>query len=1137
MKLLDREDLILISCQKCYRVFKDKKELSLHEGTCLRLKPDESFLKHHSKNNSYDKNNKVLPPSQSLSLSFIDEDELSENVESSTLASSSPKKGKENVLTTNPDVLPVTATITETVGVPLDHVVEEPLESELVSSKLSSSNTCQNCKKSFKNNRGLNQHMRKCKNKTTEAVLESSNINGLFDMHSSEDQATVDLPLYEEVSIKPSRTYNGITPDDFVSLIEKVYDDTVKWKKNLFMLPSGQSGKTLIKLLTEWINHFNVGDTFQGIALKVVMILPNLLMQKPSAKSKAKEHSKLLEERIRLWNSGEISELFDDGNAIQKRLSKSKRNLSRDVERTFTKLMLEGKVSSALKYLDENAENAVLPLTEEVIDKLKTLHPTPSDIIPTSLIHGNIEKVPSSYFQCINEQEIMKAAKHTKGSGGPSLLDAKQWTRILCSNQFKVVGKELREELAQFARKIATKVIDPDILEAYTACRLIPINKAPESNDLSVRPIGVGEVLRRIIGKTIAWALNDDIQEAGGPLQVSTGLKGGAEAAIHSMKMIFEQDNTDAVILVDAENAFNRLNRQVALHNIRFLCPPFATVLINTYRKPSRLFIHGGGEISSMEGTTQGDTLAMAFYGISVTPLIKKLKDKVNEVAQVWLADDATGAGKLDRLKLWWISIISEGKSYGYYVKPTKSWLILKDSAKLQEAEKLFEDCPVNITTQGMRHLGAAIGSNEFKESYISGKVKEWCMEIRKLSTIAKSQPHVAYSAYIHGEQHKFTYFLRTIEGINEQLKPLDEVLNNEFIPALFGCEIDENERNLIAMPIKEGGLGIRLISSNADSSYQTSKDITYPLVDKILNQDQSLPEKNIVENKRKSTINALKQSDLDKINDLKSSQSNEMKKLIEQHSQSGSWLGALPLQLYGFNLNKGEFQDALCLRYNKRLKNLPAKCPCGADYNITHALNCHKGGFINARHDNIRNMEAKLLKEVCTDVEIEPHLHPVNGGTFHSSANTSDESRLDIRARGFWRHSQNAFFDVRVTNPDSASQRNMSLKSVLNKHEKEKKRHYNRRIMEIEHGTFTPLIFTTSGVMGHECNIFHKALAEKLSLKKGDRYDEVMRYLRVKISYLALKSTLMCIRGSRSTFKMHESGCDFELNLIELGL
>ena len=121
-------------------------------------------------------------------------------------------------------------------------------------------------------------------------------------------------------------------------------------------------------------------------------------------------------------------------------------------------------------------------------------------------------------------------------------------------------------------------------------------------------------------------------------------------------------------------------------------------------------------------------------------------------------------------------------------------------------------------------------------------------------------------------------------------------------------------------------------------------------------------------------------------------------------------------------------------------------------------------------------------------------------------------------------------FFGVIVNDPDSASQRVMSLKSILNKHEKEKKRHYNRRIMEIEHGTFTPLIFTTSGVMGHECNIFHKALAEKLSQKKGDRYDEVMRYMRVKTSFLALKSTLMCIRGSRSTYKQQESGYHLKL-------
>ena len=99
---------------------------------------------------------------------------------------------------------------------------------------------------------------------------------------------------------------------------------------------------------------------------------------------------------------------------------------------------------------------------------------------------------------------------------------------------------------------------------------------------LQVRPIGVGEVLRRIVGKTITWALNDEIQTAAGPLQVSTGLKGGAEAAIHSMKKIFHEENTDAIILVDAANAFNRLNRLVALHNSIYALPLLLYLLIHT---------------------------------------------------------------------------------------------------------------------------------------------------------------------------------------------------------------------------------------------------------------------------------------------------------------------------------------------------------------------------------------------------------------------------------------------------------------------------------------------------------------------------------------------------------------------------
>ena len=182
--------------------------------------------------------------------------------------------------------------------------------------------------------------------------------------------------------------------------------------------------------------------------------------------------------------------------------------------------------------------------------------------------------------------------------------------------------------------------------------------------------------------------------------------------------------------------------------------------------------------------------------------------------------------------------------------------------------------------------------------------------------------------------------------------------------------------------------------------------------------------------------------------------------------------------------------------------------------------------------------MECRLLQEVCRDVEREPQLqHVVNKQSYARSANVDDEARLDIRARGFWRDGQNAYFDVRVTNPDSNSQTNSTVEAVLRKHELEKKRMYNRRVMEVEHGSFTPLVFTTSGVMSHECTKYHKTLAEKLSEKKGERYEVIMRYLRVKISFLALKATLLCLRGSRSITKNVENGEDFGFTLDELGL
>ena len=97
------------------------------------------------------------------------------------------------------------------------------------------------------------------------------------------------------------------------------------------------------------------------------------------------------------------------------------------------------------------------------------------------------------------------------------------------------------------------------------------------------------------------------------------GHDAGCEAAIHTMRVIFEDEITHAALLVDATYVFNFVNHQAALHNMSVWCPSFSTILKNTYGAPIHLFITSEGELASTEGTTQSDPLAMAVYALTVS--------------------------------------------------------------------------------------------------------------------------------------------------------------------------------------------------------------------------------------------------------------------------------------------------------------------------------------------------------------------------------------------------------------------------------------------------------------------------------------------------------------------------------------
>ena len=117
-------------------------------------------------------------------------------------------------------------------------------------------------------------------------------------------------------------------------------------------------------------------------------------------------------------------------------------------------------------------------------------------------------------------------------------------------------------------------------------------------------------------------------------------------------------------------------------------------------------------------------------------------------------------------------------------------------------------------------------------------------------------------------------------------------------------------------------------------------------------------------------------------------------------------------------------------------------------------------------RHNDVRDLSASLLRDVCPNVVKEPVLQPLTGETLqYRTASTDDEARLDVSAEGFWGHRfRKVFFDVRVFCPLAPTNKPRTLEACYRDNELKKKRKYEQRVREVEHSSFTPLIFSTSG-------------------------------------------------------------------------
>ena len=188
-------------------------------------------------------------------------------------------------------------------------------------------------------------------------------------------------------------------------------------------------------------------------------------------------------------------------------------------------------------------------------DKHPALTPAESAALITGEIPQDIDPI---FFAAIDGELIRKNTIRTSGSAGVSQQENNLWHKMVSNHKESSVA--LTNAIASVARRLSTEFVDTSALEALLANRGVAIDKCPD-----LRPVGVGEMVRRIIGKSVMAVTGSKVQEAVGALQLCSGHPVGVESTIHAMRGFITDDDSDGILLIDADNA--------ALWNIQYTCP------------------------------------------------------------------------------------------------------------------------------------------------------------------------------------------------------------------------------------------------------------------------------------------------------------------------------------------------------------------------------------------------------------------------------------------------------------------------------------------------------------------------------------------------------------------------------------
>lgn len=518
----------------------------------------------------------------------------------------------------------------------------------------------------------------------------------------------------------PEKCETDILSIEHIPLIEFDWEDLGLLNllpNSLEFIPTGIRNqlRALMKLLLDQAEIAMCNRELEKaeLAYKKWVLLPSCLLLHITNTTRMSKKS-VIRERIQKIIDDDWSE-FTIHNMSQLITPSSKHNLyDEDTleklrHKRIIKLAANNNISKAYKNLQPMV---VAPVKDEMLEILRSLHP--SRLPENEVLYQDSDSI--EYFHFTSSEVRETITSYAKGTmHGVSKLRAEHLKSLIgCPSDTQ--GEELCVSITNLLNRVANGILPPGYTKFLACGNLISLQKS-EQNSRDIRPIAMGELIRKLAGRLMLKNSKGEIEDFFKGIQFGVGTKNGIEKIFHAITAFLEINPDYDLLISDFINAFNTLFRKYGAATISERFPKFVGYFRSFYQDPSSLFVtdrpnYNFYKLSSEEGSPQGCTGATFHYCAGTQPLLTELSNiakaetssdddtisednntninkSSNKKGQVLaLIDDIIAAVPHDKGKLILKHILQEGPKYGLILKPSKTMILLGQCESSEEANK-----------------------------------------------------------------------------------------------------------------------------------------------------------------------------------------------------------------------------------------------------------------------------------------------------------------------------------------------------------------------------------------------------------------------------------------------------------------